>query len=296
MLCANGAPDPDGIESAVETLFGFRAECIRVTTPAGAEKLGKPVGTYFTVDTGKVWRYDSERFFAACDAVCACLLRLVPKTGSCLLVGLGNRSITADATGPLTAEHFIVTRHIKQNDRSLFETLGLRETMCIVPNVLGNTGLEASDTVRGITERARPACVIAVDSLASRRTSRLATTVQLCDTGISPGAGVGNRRQELSQRVLGVPVIAVGVPTVVDAATIGADILEEYLSRTGAASGADEDSVLRRVLPEESAHYFVTPRDADVILRETARLIAYAVNKALSPSLAYADMPELLAK
>ncbi len=294
LLRDNESPDLDGIESVEETLHGIKVGRIKVKTEAGAKKLGKPLGTYITIDTGKLWHYSGEDFELLCDVCAENLASLIPKNGSCLLVCLGNRSITADAQGPLCADSFVVSRHIKEHNQKLFSELSLRETACIVPDVLGNTGVEAAYTVKGVADKIKPDFIIAVDSLASRRTERLGTTLQMSDTGISPGSGVGNHRMALNRETLGVPVIAIGIPTVVDAATVGADVLEEYFKSTG--QPLDEQTraqILGEVLKSGSFNYFVTPKNTDIISKCAARLIAMSVNKALNPSLSYADFSEL---
>ncbi len=286
--------DFDGIESKSEEKSGLKIDTTIIKTESGAKKLGKPVGTYITIDVGQIWRYSNEEFESVCDVCAEYLAKLIPKVGSCLLAALGNRAITADSQGPLCAESFIVTRHLKQHSPKLFSELALRETACIVPNVLGNTGVEAANIIKGITEKIKPDFIIAVDSLASRKTARLATTLQLSDAGISPGSGVGNHRKALNRDTLGVPVIAVGIPTVVDAATVGADVLLEYFKEQNESlSKETRDHILNSVLSSGSFNYFVTPKNADVISSSAARLIALSINKALNPDLSYGDMAEL---
>ena len=221
-------PDADGIKTTHEEINGIVCDTMEIMEDRGAIKLGKPKGKYITLDVGKIWLYSRDEQETIIEVCADKLSGRLPKKGSCLLACLGNRQITADSQGPLCSEYFIVSRHIKDNNPILFSGLSLCETMCITPDVLGNTGIEAALTVKGIVEKAQPDFVIAVDSLASRKTSRLATTLQMSNAGIAPGSGVGNHRMALCKESLGVPVISIGVPTVVDAVTVGADILEEY--------------------------------------------------------------------
>lgn len=294
LLSESGQGDIDGIESTEEIFSGIKVERIKIKTEDGAVKLGKPRGTYITVDAGKLWQYSGEEFEALCDICAAELSSLIPKSGSCLLVCLGNRNITADSQGPLCAESFVVSRHIKQHSPELFSQLSLRESACIVPDVLGNTGVEAADTVRGIAEKIMPDFIVAADSLASRRTERLGTTLQMSDTGISPGSGVGNHRTALNKGTLGVPVIAIGVPTVVDAATVGADVLEEYFRSAGETlDDKTREQILTEVLKRGSFNYFVTPKNSDIISKCAANLIAMSLNKALNPHISYTEFREL---
>lgn len=287
--------DPDGIESEEEILCGIKVGTIRITNSAGAEKLSKPQGTYITLETGMLRKMSSAGFRSVCDALSICLGRLIPKSGSCLVAALGNRAITADAIGPRTAERFLVTHHIRSTSPGLFGTMGLRDSACVVPDVMGNTGIEGAQIIRSVVERVRPDFVVAVDALASRKTSRLCSTLQLCDTGICPGSGIGNRRMALTKETLGVPVIAVGVPTVVDAVTIGLDILEEYAALSGYTELSSlSEATLRSVLSDDMQNYCVTPKDADSIIAETADIIGLSLSKALNPSLTYEEIREML--
>ncbi len=295
MQCEEENFDLDGVESREETLFGVKVGTIRITNRAGSEKLSKPQGTYITLETGLLRRLPPDRFRAVCDALSLCLGRLIPRSGSCLVAALGNRAITADAIGPKTAEKVLVTRHIRSASPGLFGTMGLRDSACVAPDVMGNTGVEGADIIRGVVERIRPDFVVAVDALASRKTSRLCSTLQLCDTGICPGSGIGNRRMALTKETLGVPVIAVGVPTVVDAVTIGLDVLTEYAALSGSAELSSlSEAALRRVLSDDMLNYCVTPKDADTIIAETACLIGLALSKALNPSLSYEEIKDLI--
>lgn len=289
-------PDFDGIKTHHEKKGTVSIDTLDIMTDSGADKIGKPKGRYITLDIGKIWLYERQELESVCDVCSEILSELIPKTGSCLLAGLGNAQITADSQGPLCADFFIVNRHIKQHNPQLFSKLNLFETMCITPDVLGNTGVEAALTVKGIVDNLKPSFVIAVDSLASRKTSRLATTLQISNVGITPGSGVGNHRMALNSETLGVPVISMGIPTVVDAVTVGADILEEIFSKTESASIPQDlrASILKSVLESGSYGYFVTPKNSDVISKSAARLIAMTINKALNPHLSYSEMEELI--
>ena len=197
--------------------------------------------------------------------------RLLPRerTGEALVVGLGNRAITPDAVGPKVHEYTLVTRHLV---RQVPEHFGdLRPVASLSAGVLGTTGMESGELVRAVSERLRPACVIAVDALASRSLKRVCRTVQLADTGISPGSGVGNHRAALDEESLGVPVLAIGVPTVVDSATLAADILEE-----SGVEKVDEE----RLRGEHDA-FMVTTRDIDQQVRDLSKVVGYGINWAL---------------
>ena len=288
----SGSQSP-GLRAEKQQKHGYETHILTVLDERGAEASGKPEGTYITVDVGKIWLSEKQRFKDACEALAECIRGFIPDETSCLLAALGNKNIIADATGPFTAENFIVTRHIKESNPEMFEELGLRETVCISPGVLGNTGVEAAQIIRGAVECTEPGFVIAVDSLASRRLSRLATTVQICDTGISPGSGINNARKELSVNTLGIPVIAIGVPTVVEVTTLAADILQD----TARNSGMDEDGIgdmLDRLAARGSDGFFVTPKETDHIIKDTAKLIGYGINLALHDGLTFDDIDEFL--
>ena len=198
------------------------------------------------------------------------------------MAGLGNRAITPDGIGPKTADHTMVTRHLVEQ---LPEHFGaFRPVSALAAGVLGTTGMESGELVAAVVERIRPACVLAVDALASRSLRRVGRTVQLSDTGIIPGSGVGNARKALNRDSIGVPVIAIGVPTVVDAATLACDLLSEAGRGDldpAALSGAGEGLV-------------VTPKDVDAQVADLAKVIGYGINLALQPGLSLADIELLL--
>lgn len=214
----------DGVTVKKRRVKSVSVTEIEITTDAGAEKLGKPVGTYVTVELPP---FSSEfddadsRMFAVRDEI----KKLLPKnTSGVLVVGLGNSDITPDALGPKTAKDIFSTRHIT---KSLAEEVGLpslRPVSSASPGVLGQTGIESAEMIRGIMNETSPDAVITVDALSARSIKRLGCTVQMTNTGIVPGSGVGNHRAEISRKTLGVPVIAIGVPTVVDAAALVFDI------------------------------------------------------------------------
>ena len=237
--------------------------------------IGRRRGRYVTAFAGRMNEFDddeSERFARSLGAelrafVCSELREERESLGgaSILVCGLGNRSVTPDALGPRTVDLLAVTRHLPPSPR--FARLS-----AIAPGTLGQTGIEAAEQLAGAVAETRPDAVVAVDALASRSTERLAATVQLCSAGISPGSGVGSARWEISRETLGVPVIAVGVPTVVDCATLVSDALE-------AAGMTSPDGELVRVL-DEGRSMFVSPRECDIITEDCAAIIAAAIEYA----------------
>ena len=242
---------------------------IRVATDAGAALLGRPPGTYVTVDLRPLL----SRQEPLLPRAAACLSRelralLPPGEGTALVVGLGNSAMTPDAVGTAALEHLLVTRHLLQAMPRQFA--GLRPVASLRPGVLSATGVETLELIRGAADRLHPSVVIAIDALAARSRHRLCATVQLGDTGLIPGSGVGNHRKAVNARTLGVPVIALGVPTVID----------------GAALCGDEDA--------PPSGLFVTPQDIDRRVRELGRLIGYGVTLALQPGLTPEDAAALL--
>ena len=267
-----------GVATREHDAFGYGVTVAEVTEPAAARALGKPMGTYITLDLRPYWAHAEDALERAATAVGAELRSLIPDAKTALVVGLGNDAMTPDAIGPQVAEHVLVTRHLMRDEAFA----SLTAVSVLVPGVLGRTGMEAAETIRGAVRTVRPDVLIAVDALASRSLERVCTTVQLSDTGIVPGSGVGNRRRELNRATLGIPVIAVGVPTVVDAATLALDILEE-------AGAADVDPAALR--GHDSV--MVTPRDIDAQIRELSRVVGYGVDLALQP-LSYAELCALM--
>lgn len=255
-----------GVEQSEQNECGIGITTLRIKTESAAKTLGRAVGTYITCEfhalTDDVTPSDKR------VSVIARLIRtLIPKNGCVLAAGLGNRGITPDALGPKTAESILATRHISGETARAVGLDGLRSVCVIAPGVLGQTGIEVSELISGIIKSTPISCVICIDALASRRLNRLGSTVQISDAGISPGAGVGNRRAELNEKTLGVPVIAVGVPTVVDAATLAHDL-------------AGNDKPL-----QSTKNMIVTPREIDLLIERSSKLIAMAINTALQPTL-----------
>ncbi len=257
---------------------GIRVTSARIKEGKGEKTTGKPAGRYITVDTGEIWRLDRQGFEKRVQVLSHELSSLLPQGKGCILVvGLGNEAITPDSIGPRTIKKLLVTRHINDLDPVLYESAGFGCIAALSPGVLGQTGIETAEIIKSVCESIRPKCVIAIDALASRRLSRLATTVQISDVGISPGSGVSNRRGELSQRVLGAPVISMGVPTVVDAATLAHDLLEEH-------GGVTDDcfaDIAERIFGGGGKNMFVTPKDNDIIAAKTAGLLAASINVAV---------------
>ena len=266
------------VRQSDRTLEGFAVHEVRILSEDVAREIGKPQGRYLTLELDALIRREEDAFPRACKALSTLLRELLPRPndGPVLIAGLGNRMITPDAIGPQTADHVIATRHLVAQSPAIFADW--RPVSALAPGVLGQTGVETGEVICGVLDRVRPAAVIAVDALAAGRLSRLLRTVQLADTGITPGAGVGNARAALNEETLGVPVIAVGVPTVVDGATLA----HEISSQLGQPACEALDDLSQPVM--------ITTRDIDREVADISRMIGYAVNMALHPHLSVADI------
>lgn len=242
---------------------------VEVLDEFGEKQVGKPKGKYYTVDVPE-FSHETELLDGRLKALTEVITDMLPKgEKSVLVVGIGNDNITPDALGPLCAEQIFSTRHLKAEFSS---ELGLPEfnpVASISTGVLGQTGIETAEYIKGIVNLINPKAVIAIDALASRKLQRLGRTVQLSDTGISPGAGVGNNRARIDEKTLGIPVIAIGIPTVVDGKTLVYDL-------------AKNDSNIDNI-SKEAETVMVIPRDIDMIIKRASRLLALSINCALQP-------------
>ena len=264
----------NGVNVRVRENKNCRATVIEITSEEGERALGKPRGTYVTLETDSF--PDSSTL---CDGRLELLIQsleaLIPPEGTVLVAALGNPEITPDAIGPKCADLILATRHIPKEAEKELKLPRLRDVAVIKAGVTGKTGIETAEIITGITQRIKPACVIVIDALAARSVARLGTTIQLCNTGIEPGAGVGNKRRAINRETLGVPVIAIGIPTVVDAATLSYDL-------TGKSPSDSSFSDM-----------MVTPKDTDIITSGGARLIALGINCALQKNLSREEIISL---
>ncbi len=249
---------------------------VKVLDEEGAKQLGKPVGNYLTLTLGQLPGRTGDTFARTVQAVAEELRELLPEEPEkpALVIGLGNRDITPDAVGPIAVDCTLVTRHLIQQIPEYFGDY--RPVSAVAAGVVGSTGVESAELIRSLVREIQPGFVIAVDALASRSAKRLGKTVQIADTGITPGSGVGNARAELNQGTLGIPVIAVGVPTVVDAGTLAADLTGKEL----------QDQSLERMM--------VTLREIDTLASDTGKVVGYAISLALQEGLGISDLELLL--
>lgn len=264
----------NGVDVSTEYSADMKITKMRISTKQAAISLDKDCGTYITCE----FKALTEDFTAADKRLLSIgrqIGELLPKNGTVLVVGIGNHNITPDALGPKAASKVLATRHISGELASSLGLDKLRSVCVVSPGVLGQTGIEVSELISGIIENTDISCIIAIDALASRRLKRLGCTVQISDTGIAPGAGVGNHRSIINKSSTGVPVISIGVPTVVDAATLAADLL--------APDDEESSEKLRNMVFSESQPMVVTPREIDLLVERASNLIGMAVNVALQP-------------
>ena len=292
---------------------GVRVTAIKIADDYASEIIGKPKGEYVTVDIGEAFEDDGV-FQTAIGVVYRELSEmLIKKTGkqkfTALIAGLGNSALTSDAIGPETAKGIIVTRHIKSASPRIFENMNFNSVSVTVPGVLGSTGIESSSAVKALAKEVDPDIIIAVDALASDNPKRLCRSVQITDTGISPGSGVGNSRKELSENTLGVPVIAVGVPTVSDSLTVTGSVISGVLSSLENSSDSSDIlfsdrlssvwnetsfEILKDKITASAFNYIITPKDIDCLVKKAARLVSVSVNKALHNGISEEDINALL--
>ncbi len=260
---------------------GFGNKTERMYIPKGLEnELGKRQGNYVTVNCGKLHELEEYELDALSLTISGELTYMIEKAlgkklGSdtgILVAGLGNVSMTPDSIGPLTVQQMTVTRHLSKIDPTFYKKLGCCCVSALSPGVLGQTGIESSEIVRFAVECARPDAVVVIDALAARSLDRLGATFQLCDTGISPGSGIGNKRRELTEKTLNVPVIVIGVPTVMDSSSL----IYDTLIHSGKEKIADE---LFDVL-NNGRSFFVSPKDCDEMVKTASRVLSSSLNSA----------------
>ena len=252
---------------------------VKIRDDAGSRAMKKPKGTYITIESSLFLDNEADREpLLLC--ICEQLEKMIQdmRQKCVLIVGLGNREVTPDSVGPKMTDHLFITRHLRQElGEEFMEQNDYGCVSAIAPGVMAQTGMETSEILESVIRKTKPDLVIVVDALASRSVKRLCTTVQITDTGIAPGAGVGNRRRELTRETLGVPVVAIGVPTVVDAETIIGDHLESVLEKQGYSENEIEQ-FLKEVLTEETGSIMVTPKNIDESVARISRDLARVLN------------------
>ncbi len=274
--------DLDGAEELVTNKRGFEVTTVNITGDRAASELCKPKGRYVTIELGKFLRREDDSFESGAQVIAETLSELLGgEPGPVMVAGLGNPAITPDAVGHLVVKDTLVTRHLRRQMPEAFAQFG--DLAALEPGVLGTTGVESVDVIGAVVREVRPRALIAVDALASRSMDRVCRTVQVSDTGIVPGSGVGNARGALSKDTLGIPVIALGVPTVVDAVTLALDVARD--------AGVELDP---EALRGSNGSMIVTPREIDSNVQTISRLMAYGINLAVHRGLTVQDVDMFL--
>ncbi len=275
-LALESAAAYSGIAQQIRGSY-FRITDIRIESDQHGAAIGKPKGHYLTLETTALHRHNPH-FAQLAEELAAELMPFLPENGLVLVAGLGNRSITPDALGVLVAERLFVTRHLQYAlSATEFEPFAsLRPVSAIATGVMGQTGMESAELLSAVCEKIKPACVVVIDALACAALERLGRTIQICDSGIAPGSGVENCRKEISQRTLQIPVVAIGVPTVVDLQTVAESLLQTELP------------------PLQQENWMVTPREIDQLIQNAADLLLCGLQLALYPELSFEEVSALL--
>ena len=291
----------EGIKVEENEKEGIKVTTVRVIDEKGVKNIGKPIGSYTTIDIPDFTVYDSKTMTKVSERVYESLKEMVDIDCSknILVVGLGNWHVTPDALGPKTADKIMVTRHLKRVMPEIMND-DIRPVSSVAPGVLGLTGIETVEIIKGIVQRSKPDLIICIDALAARKVQRVNRTIQIGDTGICPGAGVGNNRKAINEETLGVKVIAIGVPTVVDAVTIANDTIDlsiDSLINNVQKSSAfykmikdinknEKADLIREVLNSHSlGDMIVTPKDVDLVIESLSKVLSDAINMAVQPNM-----------
>lgn len=272
---------PDGVIQSKKEIGKLNINIVEIKNENAEKLMEKPRGKYITITTKPIYKADILED-KDIENIAELIQELLPGEGTVLVVGLGNNDITPDAVGPMAAHGILATKHINGEDIGLNK---LRKVAVISPGVLGQTGIESSEIIKAVAQNIAPCAVIAIDALAARSADRLGSTIQISNTGISPGAGVKNKRMELSRKTLGFPVISLGIPTVVDAKTLAVDLVQ--------AQEVKREEI-EKIFSPHGGNMMITPREIDVLISHSANIIAKAVNKALHKNISLEDINYLM--
>lgn len=273
----------------------IRITTVYVDTENAAKKMGKPKGIYITLESSAMSMPDEGESRCVSEQLAKVLKKLLPeaeKEMSILVAGLGNRMVTPDALGPQAVERLMITRHmLKEFGRYAYENEKTPQVSSIVPGVMGQTGMESLEIIKGVAEQIQPDVLIVIDALAARSARRLGRTIQVTDTGINPGSGVGNHRNKITQETMGIPVIAIGIPTVVEAVTIVNDSMNGFISALESSESmkkltdswkhlkeSEQKQLIRELLSPQLNNMFVTPKDIDASIKQMSFTIAEGLN------------------
>lgn len=280
-----------GVLVTEEKRDGVFVTVIDIKSKQGERELGKPMGKYVTIEAPTI-KFSDEALENTANVIAEQIRKIchITEDTKTLVVGLGNDMITPDALGPKVISQLMVTNHIKTYMSELLDE-SYSSVCAIVPGVLGTTGIETTDIIKGVADKIKPEIVICVDALATRSVNRISTTVQISDTGISPGSGVENKREEISEKSIGAKVISIGVPTVVDAATIASDSIDAVIETNEELKVLCEESerrnIIKKALLGSEKNMMVTPKDIDLVIRRAAKVVADGINLALHNSVSF---------
>lgn len=274
----------------------IRITTVYIDTENAARKMGKPKGVYVTLESSTMSMPEEGESRGVSEQLAKVLRDLLPKRDelSILVAGLGNRLSTPDALGPQAVEQLCITRHmLKEFGRYAYENENTPQVSSIVPGVMGQTGMETLEIIKGVSEQISPDVLIVIDALAARSTRRLGRTIQITDTGINPGSGVGNHRNKITEETMGIPVIAIGIPTVVEAVTIINDSMAGFISALEASESmkkitdswnhlkeSEQKQLIREILSPQLNNMFVTPKDIDASIKQMSFIVAEGLNMA----------------
>lgn len=298
-MLTEAAEEIQGIRFDKKSDRGITISHVTVENTEASQKINKLKGQYTTLELAGLNIAEGEDYENTCHVLARELLDLLSlkENSQILVVGLGNWNITPDALGPKVISKLMITRHLHTYMPEEVPAY-LRPVCGISPGVLGTTGMETGEVIQGVCDKIKPDAVIVIDALAARNLDRISTTIQLCDTGITPGAGVGNKRKALDKDTLGVPVIAIGVPTVIDAITLTADIMHASQSELGANDENMRDkslAALHASLPNNLKQFIVAPKDVDLLIDRISKVVANGINLALHKNITLQDIEAYIA-
>jgi spore protease len=293
------------VEEEFDESIQLKVTKVLIKDDHGSQLMNKPIGNYITLECALMKENDSEVHDKLMNELSRQIAAILPEKDNplVLVVGLGNWWVTPDSLGPKAISNLLVTRHLFEQIKDADYLNHMGRVSAISPGVMGQTGMETFEIIKGIVDEVKPDLIIAIDALASRRTSRVNSTIQIADTGVHPGSGVGNKRKGITEESLGVPVVAIGVPTVVDAATIVNDSMDnliqvmmqqtengQVLKGLEAFSKEEKYQLIQEILNPYVGNLFVTPKDIDSVVKRISYIIAGAINMALHPDIDYKEI------
>lgn len=282
--------DIDGIKSEEFEDNGYKITKIHINTKEAAKKLSKDIGTYITIDLKDINKISSIKDIT--EVIKKQLLTLFPDKifKNVIIAGLGNKDLPPDALGPLTTDNTLITRHLKDVLPDYFKNNILNTVSCITPGVLGKTGIETVESIKAMAEKIHPDLIIVIDALASRGIQRLVNTIQMSNTGLCPGGGIGNKRKEISENTVGAEILSIGVPTVVDVASLSYDIL----SMLNDSEIDIHHKKITDTLIKNNDNFLVSVNDIDKIVEKLSKILGFSINQFLHPKLSFEEMESFI--